>query len=162
GLTSSVSFIWVGRRAWENIVMKKQDGPNWAEIRAEYIYTDISTRDLAEKAGVPYQTLKKRATREGWTQLRSAMAAEVDAEVRKAVVEESVDRHKRIMDITDTIAEKLKLRAERFTGMENPAAFKDLLSAVKTLMDVQGIQPQSEDKGGDILRVEGFNSEWQE
>ena len=153
--------------------MKKQDGPDWARIKAEYIYTDISTRNLAKKWDVPYPTLRKRAEREAWSQLRMekdaevrraavAEAVDVVAEVKEGVVAEAVDRYKRAMELSDALAEKLRLRIDLMTGEEKPREIKDLFSAVLMLMEAQGIKPHDEDKGGYILRVEGFNSEWQE
>lgn len=47
-----------------------ENTPNWESIRQEYIETDISMRALAEKYGVNFETLAKRAKREKWTDLR--------------------------------------------------------------------------------------------
>lgn len=43
---------------------------NWLKIKEEYITTSISQRDLADKHGVSYNTLMKRATKEKWLELR--------------------------------------------------------------------------------------------
>ena len=43
---------------------------NWLKIKEEYITSSISQRDLADKHGVSYNTLMKRATKEKWLELR--------------------------------------------------------------------------------------------
>lgn len=50
--------------------MIKIDKINWLKIKEEYITTSISQRDLADKHGVSYNTLMKRATKEKWLELR--------------------------------------------------------------------------------------------
>lgn len=142
--------------------MKKQDGPNWAEIKTEYIYNGTSLRKLAEEYGVPFSTMAKRARREKWEQKRTQVDTEVDTAVINAVTEAAVDRATRIVNITTILTEKLEARVANMSDNDSTKAYKDLLSAVKTLMEIQTMQQGDEDKGGDILRVEGFNSEWQE
>ena len=60
---------------------------------------------------------------------------------------------------------KAILLARRWPGIKIclvRQTYKDLLSAVKKLIEIQLMQKGDEDKGGYTLRVEGFNSEWQE
>lgn len=142
--------------------MKKQDGPNWAEIQQEYIYKGTSLRRLAEKYDVPFSTMSKRSRREKWEQKRTQVDTEVDTAMLEMVTDAAVDRATRIVNITNTVAEKLEARAKKMSEDDSTKAYKDLLSAVKMLIEIQLMQKGDEDKGGDILRVEGFNSEWQE
>lgn len=142
--------------------MKKQDGPNWAEIQQEYIYKGTSLRRLAEKYDVPFSTLGRRAQKGGWEQKRVQVSTEVSTALLEVVTDAAVDRATRIVNITNTVAEKLEARAKKMSEDDSTKAYKDLLSAVKMLVEIQLMQKGDEDKGGDILRVEGFNSEWQE
>lgn len=142
--------------------MGKQDGPNWAEIQQEYIYKGTSLRRLAEKHGVPFSTLGRRAQKGGWEQKRVQVSTEVSTALLEVVTDAAVDRATRIVNITNTVAEKLEARAKKMSEDDSTKAYKDLLSAVKMLIEIQLMQKGDEDKGGDILRVEGFNSEWQE
>lgn len=41
--------------------------PNWEEIRREWVTSDITLKDLAEKHGVKLGTLKSRKSREKWS-----------------------------------------------------------------------------------------------
>lgn len=51
-------------------VGKNRKGPDWNRIKAEYLKGGISYRDLASKHGVSFDTLKDRAKRESWSDLR--------------------------------------------------------------------------------------------
>lgn len=134
----------------------------WAEIEQEYIYKGTSLRRLAEKHGVPFSTLGRRAQKGGWEQKRVQVSTEVSTALLEVVTDAAVDRATRIVNITNTVAEKLEARAKKMSDNDSTKAYKDLLSAVKMLIEIQLMQKGDEDKGGDILRVEGFNSEWQE
>lgn len=80
----------------------------------------------------------------------------------EVVTEAAVDRATRLLNITNTLTEKLEARVANMSDNDSTKAYKDLLAAVKTLIEIQTMQQGDEDSGGDILRVEGFNSEWQE
>jgi uncharacterized protein YjcR len=43
---------------------------DWEKIKAEYISSSISTRDLAQKYGISYGTLRDRAQKEKWPEQR--------------------------------------------------------------------------------------------
>ena len=49
---------------------KDETGVNWRKIKAEYIAGGISQRAIAEKHGVPFGTLQKRARVEKWNAKR--------------------------------------------------------------------------------------------
>lgn len=44
--------------------------PNWEDIKAEYVTSDISYRNLADKHGVNHSTLIKRAGKDKWVAAR--------------------------------------------------------------------------------------------
>lgn len=52
---------------------------DWEKIRNEYIMTNISTRKLAEKYGVPYGTLRGHAEGESWKKQRIAAQRKTSA-----------------------------------------------------------------------------------
>lgn len=142
--------------------MSKSTGPDWAEIEQEYIFKGTSLRKLADKHGVPFSTLGRRAQKGGWEQKRVQVSTEVSTAMLEVVTEAAVDRATRLLNITNTLTEKLEARVANMSDNDSTKAYKDLLSAVKTLIEIQTMQQGEEDSGGDILRVEGFNSEWAE
>lgn len=50
--------------------MARKKKPDWNAIKAEYIAGGISQRDLGEKYGIPYPTIRKRAETESWVEER--------------------------------------------------------------------------------------------
>lgn len=101
------------------------------EIRDEYAQTDIGLRPLAAKHGVSFNTLKGRAKREQWSQLR--------AEYRLSMGLESVRRtaartERRKQDrVGDRILDVREEQAERVSGVF--ATAEKLLCAIDQLVD---------------------------
>jgi protein subunit release factor A len=82
---------------------------DWNAIRAEYIGGGISQRKLAEKHGVPWPTLRDRASREKWQ--KKANEARYDA-VTKAV-QETASTAAENATIAADIQKRLLLRLKR-------------------------------------------------
>lgn len=71
--------------------------PNWPAIKAEYITTDISYRDLAAKKGVAVNTLSARAKREKWvTQRRNYRDKLAEETVQKVASKKSTESAKKL------------------------------------------------------------------
>lgn len=83
---------------------------DWVSIKSEYISTDISTRALAEKSGVSYATLRRRAEKEHWADERKTTERKVSAKVAQKVarvkVARETDRLTRILDVSDALLQK--------------------------------------------------------
>lgn len=43
---------------------------NWAKVKSAYVAGGISQKKVAERFGIPWSTLQKRAAKEGWTKSR--------------------------------------------------------------------------------------------
>ena len=54
--------------------IERHEGVDWSALREEYLAGGIGQRALAEKHGVPFSALKRRATGEGWKVQRDARA----------------------------------------------------------------------------------------
>lgn len=81
---------------------QNRDGPNWKKIKAEYVRGGISQEKLAAKHGVSYATLRRRAERENWRELK--------IERERKVAEKLPEK---IADIqTDTAAKLLRMQDE--------------------------------------------------
>lgn len=78
---------------------------NWLKIKEEYITSSISQRDLADKHGVSYNTLMKRATKEKWLELREKAEKKATAKLLQkqgdkllSVYEKSLDLLEELLD----------------------------------------------------------------
>lgn len=88
---------------------------DWVSIKAEYIATGISTRSLAEKSGVSYASLRRRAEKEHWADERKKTERKVSAGVAQKVARVKVvheaDRITRILALSDTLIKKAERAA---------------------------------------------------
>ena len=83
---------------------------DWIAIRNEYASTDISTRELAEKYGISYNTVKDRASREKWAEMRDdqhrKITAKTQQETAKVVAKDEAGRVARLLRIADRLMDK--------------------------------------------------------
>lgn len=98
----------------------KANAPNWKKIKAEYIKGGISQQKLADKYGVPYGTLKRRALQENW----SASRSESEQKASKKLVEKIADQQADIMAQMAVLHDRAGL-----------AAFKKLLKQFEDFPD---------------------------
>lgn len=81
---------------------------NWQAIKAEYIAGDVSQRKLAEKYGVPFSTLRKRATTENWTGIRSEACAKSIQKVAQKTAESVANNAVTAMRIRQKLLSRLE------------------------------------------------------
>ena len=81
---------------------------NWDEIRSEYITTNQSYRQLAEKNKVSLHALEKNGSREGWVAQRHAHWEKSVNKVLQQDIDRQVQRAMRICSVTDRLLEKLE------------------------------------------------------
>lgn len=83
---------------------------DWIAIRNEYASTDISTRELAEKYGISYNTVKDRASREKWAEMRDdqhrKITAKTQQETANVVAKDEAGRVARLLRIADRLMDK--------------------------------------------------------
>ena len=72
---------------------------DWDAIRAEYIGGGISQRDIAEKHGLSWSTLQKRASREGWAKDRKKVRAKLVERVAQKAAAKNADNATLAADI---------------------------------------------------------------
>lgn len=115
---------------------------DWLKIKTEYVTTQISTRDLAQKHGVPYSTLRKRAEKENWSEERKKQGRKVSAKVAQKITETvacaQADRITQLMDFTQTSAELLGVRLEQMkrSGKVKSYEVKAITEALKNIRDL--------------------------
>ena len=89
---------------------------NWVKIRNEYINGTISYRKLAEKHGIPWQTLRDRACQEKWMQARKTqrniIGTKTEQKTAEKIAENEADRAARIAAAADRIMDKLEQAIE--------------------------------------------------
>lgn len=114
---------------------------DWETIRAEYIATDISYKELAEKYGASYDLITKKGREGGWREARQKAKKKATSKI----VNISADRRARSVDNIMAAADKLSKRLIDDVDMLDGARdVSDIAKALKyaadTLAQVYGIQ----------------------
>ena len=85
---------------------------DWESAKAEYIAGGTSYRKLAEKYGVTLAVLRSVAQREEWVKLRTQAQHRANTEIVRSVgkkkAKTTVDKLKRVSDLTDKLLDKLE------------------------------------------------------
>lgn len=115
---------------------------DWVAIRTEYLTTQISTRDLAQKHGVSYSTLRKRAEKEEWAQKRAEherkTVALVAQKTMDAVSDQQADRLTQLITGGQRSAELLLDRLDQMasSGKIKTYEVKAITEALKNIRDL--------------------------
>ncbi len=80
---------------------------NWIKIKNEYINSNISYRDLAEKYGVGFSTLEKVARREKWPELRRKQCDKIATKLRQKTADKIVAKELSRLDRINSVADRL-------------------------------------------------------
>lgn len=73
--------------------------PDWNRIKAEYVAGGISQRALADKYGIPFGTMQKRAVKGKWTEERTQAGEKVVEKVIQKTAKKTADNATLAADI---------------------------------------------------------------
>lgn len=74
---------------------------DWKAIKMEYVTSDISQRNLAEKHGVPYGTLKRKCADEKWVSERESYERKVVAKTLEKTANRESNKLAKLIATTD-------------------------------------------------------------
>lgn len=114
---------------------------DWRRVKADYIAGGTSYRKLADKYGVSFNTLKKRATEEQWYELRQQKDHNVTTRIVNVVSEKEIQKAVDIIDVADKLLEKA---AELMEMPLTTQSFKQLTSALKDLKEIKGYKTDAD------------------
>lgn len=118
---------------------------DWESIRAEYIATDISYKDLAAKYGVSYRQITQRGRDEDWAGGREKRRKKIANKAIDIAAKESSERQARsmlnLMSAADKLSKRLIDDVDMLDGARDVSDIaKALKYAADTLAQVYGIQ----------------------
>ena len=116
---------------------------DWKRIKAEYIAGGTSYRKLAEKYGVSFNTLKRRAKEEQWYELRG----QKEHKTTTKVIENLSDKESEIDDKYFRIVDKLLKKAEATVDAVDewhPTLLKEMATTMKYLKECKGIKSDAD------------------
>ena len=114
---------------------------DWKKIKAEYIAGGTSYRKLAEKHGVSFTTLQRKAKEEKWIELRRRKEDKTDTKIVEAISTSEAKKAVDIIDVADILLEKIGMLA---TMVGDADSIKKLTSAIKDLKDIKGIKSEAD------------------
>lgn len=109
--------------------------PNWDAIKAEYIASDISQRQLAEKYGIPPGTVAKRAQQQGWKRLRDECVSKSSEKVVQKLADERAELARKGLEIGSQLADLSKqiLANLKKGGLSRASADGSEMDMLKTI-----------------------------
>lgn len=118
---------------------------DWKKIKSEYIAGGISYRKLADKHGVPFNTLKTHAVKEGWNELRQQTSQKAATKIVEIESDKQADRMKRLLTVSDKLLTAVEDAVNAFQVGElllDKSALKQLSSTIKDIKEIQNIKTQ--------------------
>jgi uncharacterized protein YjcR len=123
---------------------KRSGGPrgvNWIAVRTAYVVRGYTSQQCADEFGIDVTTVKKRASKEGWTQERhrnATQGAEVVSEAMKAAVTAHMGgqaaRVQRALDLQDAIQAKIGTLIDAI-DLTKPAQLRSIVEMNRTSVE---------------------------
>lgn len=114
---------------------------DWAAIRAEYIAGGISYRKLATKYAVSLSTLRKRAERERWGEMRSQAYAMAGTKSVEQAAEAAATYDSRIYATADKLLDKVSEAIEAIDGTDT-GSMRQIAAILRDLQDIKGMRSE--------------------
>ena len=118
---------------------------DWKTIETEYVTTDISHRQLAEKYGIGRSRLSQYASKEKWKEKRDKHRANTVAKAINAIASQQANRAVRLQ----TVADKLLTKVERLVDegeelLTDTSVMRDIARVLKDIKDIQMIRSDAD------------------
>ena len=82
---------------------------NWNDIKLEYVTSDLSYRELADKHGISFSSLSKMAVRDKWARDRNRHRKKVATKVEQKIVTKKAKELAKEVEISEAISDILRL-----------------------------------------------------
>ena len=115
---------------------------DWSKIKAEYIRSGISTRELAEKHNVPYSQVNCHCKREGWVELRKQKQSKITQRMVDACATKEANEAIKIYEVADQAIEVI--RGMLMNADLSPSDVRSLTGSLKDIAAVKGLQTEAE------------------
>lgn len=133
---------------------------NWKEIKTDYITSDLSYRQLAQKYSVSFSTLSKYAAKHNWPTYRKKHRDKVVSDAAEKIGAKEVNRLAKVAQASDRLARYIAkvtrqtAMLEREEGKPDTRAIRDLTASLRDLTavirDVYDIPTLKEQRAYDL------------
>ena len=118
---------------------------DWNQIKREYITTDISYRDLAQKYGVNKDTIGRKAKDEGWVELRRQHTDKTQTKILEADTKQKVSRAEKLRSAADMLLGKVVALMEASDPTEiDTQSMKHISGVLKDIKEIQMIKSDAD------------------
>lgn len=114
---------------------------DWNKLKKEYVKGGISYRQLSEKYGVPFGTLKRHALEEEWGKLRAKAKQKADTKLLEAVSDRNAKVGADIYAAADLLLRRLTESVEALDAMDSQS-LRQYTAALKDLKDIKNIRSE--------------------
>lgn len=116
--------------------------PDWNKIKKEYVRGGISQRKLAEKYGVSYSELAKKAMREKWADKRNQVGIKAESKMLDQVAEQNARTNEDFFSLVDQLVSLTAsaMAKTAASGKESPSAVEHYANAIATIQKIKGIK----------------------
>ena len=132
---------------------------SWRKIKAEYVAGGISQRKLAEKYGVPFGTLQKRARVESWNSKRKKAEEKAVEKVTQKTAEIVADNATLCEQIKTKLLRKLAVMVDQFPDMGAGELRKKEQDGTELIYRIKDIAAVYKDLTDDMVQTEQTGNE---
>ena len=116
--------------------------PDFNKIKAEYIRGGVSYRKLADKYGVSFSSIRRRAEKEKWTDLRTQAEQKSSTKIVESVASREAKRVDGIQTVADILLQRIKEGVENGTLIVDTQSIRHITSSLKDLRDIKGYKSE--------------------
>lgn len=118
---------------------------DWKTIETEYVTTDISHRQLAEKYEIGRSRLSQYASKEKWSEKRDKYRANTVSKAVDAIGTKQAERTAKLFVVSDLLLDNVKNILEENEGhLVDTSIMKDVSIILKNLKDIQMIRSEAD------------------
>lgn len=111
---------------------------DWKKVKAEYIRGGVSYRKLAEKYGVSFSSVRRRAEKENWTDLRTQAEQKISTKIVEKVASQEAKRVDAFQNLADKLLQHIADNIDLLAS--NATSVKDITVAIKNLREIKGVK----------------------
>ena len=132
---------------------------SWRKIKAEYVAGGISQRKLAEKYGIAWGTLRKRANLEKWNDKRKSAEKKAEQKVEQKTAEIVADNATLCEQIKPKLLRKLAVMVDQFPDMGAGELRKKDPDGTELIYRIKDIATVYKDLTDDMVQTEQTGNE---
>ena len=118
---------------------------DWKTIETEYVTTDISHRQLAEKYGIGRSRLSQYASQEKWSEKRDQHRAKTVSKAVNAIGTKQANMAAKLYGVGGLLLDKVKsLLEDNPELLADTSAMKDVSVVLKNLKDLMSVKSEAD------------------